>query len=619
MARPRTRFPIGRWTVVAHDLLVIPVAWLGAYWLRFNLGPVPYIFLRQSVYLLPVVLVVQGLVFWSMGLYRGIWRFASVPDLLRIFKAIIAGTAGSALVLFLLARLVYVPRSAFVLDGLLLMVFLGGPRFFYRFFKDRNLYQPAEKKALIVGAGRAGEMLVRDLLRGSDVGYWPVAFVDDNPRRVGQEIHGVPVVADCDQLPEVAERLEVDIVFIAVTEAKARTMRRLVELCERSGRPFRILPGLQSVVDGQVNIQELREVNIEDLLGREPVLLDWQEIGSGIGDKTILVTGAGGSIGSELCRQIARLHPRSLLLFERSEFNLYSIELELKRDYPELALLPILGDVGDKLLVERVFGDKRPDVIFHAAAYKHVPLLEGQSRSAVVNNVFGTATLAAAADRFGCGIFLLISTDKAVNPSNVMGATKRAAEILCQEMNARSKTRFLTVRFGNVLGSAGSVIPLFKAQIASGGPVTVTHRDITRYFMTIPEACGLILQASVIGAGGEIFVLDMGEPVRISYLAEQLILLSGKRPGQDIDIIYTGLRPGEKLYEELFYPEEALQPTGHAKIRQTAGTPVNTVHFNNQLNELSDLCSHANEEVLAAALRDLIGGQGAHSVSSASG
>ena len=619
MARSHTKVPIGRWAIVAHDLLVVPVAWLGAYWLRFNLGPVPHVFLRQSVYLLPVVLAVQGLVFWNMGLYRGIWRFASVPDLRRIFKAIIAGTAGSALVLFLLSRLVNVPRSAFVLDGLLLMVLLGGPRFFYRFLKDRSLYQPSEKKALIVGAGRAGEMLVRDLLRGLDIGYRPVAFVDDNPHRLGQEIHGVPVVADCDKLPEMVERLEIDIVFIAITEAKARTMRRLVELCERSGRPFRILPGLQNVIDGQVSIQELREVNIEDLLGREPVLLDWQEIARGIGDKTILVTGAGGSIGSELCRQIARLHPRSLLLFERSEFNLYSIELELKRDHPGLSVLPILGDVGDRLLVDRVLGQQRPDVIFHAAAYKHVPLLEGQSRSAVVNNVLGTATLADAADRFGCGVFLLISTDKAVNPSNVMGATKRAAEILCQEMNTRSETRFLTVRFGNVLASAGSVIPLFKAQIASGGPITVTHRDITRYFMTIPEACGLILQASVIGSGGEIFVLDMGEPVRISYLAEQLILLSGKRPGQDIEITYTGLRPGEKLYEELFYPDEALLPTSHAKIRQTAGTSVNASYFNGQLKQLRNLCGHADEETLTAALKNMINGQGTQSMNSASG
>ncbi|MHB8253924.1 MAG: polysaccharide biosynthesis protein [Acidiferrobacter sp.] len=619
MARPRIKTPIGRWAIIAHDLLVIPVAWLGAYWLRFNLGPVPHAFLRQSVILLPVILVVQGLVFWNMGLYRGIWRFASVPDLLRIFKAVIVGTAGSALALFLVARLVDVPRSAFVLDGLLLMVLLGGPRFFYRLLKDRSLYHAPDKKALIVGAGRAGEMLVRDLLRGSDVGFRPVAFVDDNPRRIGQEIHGVPVVADCSQLPEMAEWLAVDIVFIAITEAKASTMRRLVELCERTGRPFRILPGLQNVVDGQVNIQELREVNIEDLLGREPVLLDWQEIARGIGEKTILVTGAGGSIGSELCRQIARLRPRTLVLFERSEFNLYSVELELRRDYPDLNLLPILGDVGDRTLVDRVLGQQRPDVIFHAAAYKHVPLLEGQSRSAVLNNVFGTATLAAAADRFGCGVFLLISTDKAVNPSNVMGATKRTAEILCQEINSRSKTRFLTVRFGNVLGSAGSVIPLFKAQIASGGPVTVTHRDITRYFMTIPEACGLILQASVIGEGGEIFVLDMGEPVKISYLAEQLILLSGKRPGQDIEITFTGLRPGEKLFEELFYPDEALLPTEHPKIRLTVGTCADTRHLTEQLNLLRDLCAQDDEEVLAAALRDVICGYGAEPVSSASG
>ncbi|HUW97317.1 MAG TPA: nucleoside-diphosphate sugar epimerase/dehydratase [Acidiferrobacter sp.] len=617
--RSRFRVPLGRWAIIAHDLFMIPVAWLGAYWLRFNLGPVPHAFLRQSLYLVPVVLVVQGLIFWGMGLYRGIWRFASIPDLLRIFKAVVAGTAGSALALFLVARLDHVPRSAFVLDGLLLMILLGGPRLLYRFMKDGGLHQSAKKKALIVGAGSAGEMLVRDLLRDGHIGYTPVALIDDNPRRLGQEIHGVPVVADCSQLPSIAERLEVDIIFIAITEAKGSAMRRLIELCEQAGRPFWILPGLQDIVNGQVTIRELREVHVEDLLGRESVLLDWQEIAHGIGGKTILVTGAGGSIGAELCRQIARLHPRTLVLFERSEFNLYSIEIELRRDYPDLTLLPILGDVRDQFLVERVLGAQRPEVIFHAAAYKHVPLLEGQSRSAVLNNVFGTATLAAAADQFGCGVFLLISTDKAVNPSNVMGATKRVAEILCQEFNSRSQTRFLTVRFGNVLDSAGSVIPLFKAQIASGGPVTVTHRDITRYFMTIPEACGLILQASTIGAGGEIFVLDMGEPVKISYLAEQLILLSGKQPGQDIEIVYTGLRPGEKLFEELFYADEALLPTGHPKIRLTAGTAVDTSRFHEQLNCLWNLCTHDDEEALAAALREVIGTHGARSVSSASG
>ncbi len=606
-ARPRVKAPLGRWAVVGHDLVAIALAWLGAYWLRFNMGYVPRTFWHQSLRLLVPVLIVQGVVFWAMGLYRGLWRFASVPDLLRIFKAIIVGVTVCAFVLFLWVRLAQVPRSVFVLDGLLLTMLLGGPRFFYRFFKDRGLYQVAGKKAVIVGAGRAGEMLVRDLLRGSDVGFRPVAFVDDNPRRIGQEIHGVPVVADCGQLPEVAARLEADILFIAVTEAKASRMRRLVELCERSGRPFRILPGLQSLVDGQVNIQELREVRIDDLLGREPVLLQQEEISRGVGGKAVLVSGAGGSIGSELCRQIAGLKPRTLVLFERSEYNLYSIELELKRDYPDLVVRPVLGDVRDRLLVDRVLARERPDIIFHAAAYKHVPMLEAQSRAAVRNNVFGTETLAQAADRHGCGTFLLISTDKAVNPSNVMGATKRVAEILCQELNARSKTRFLTVRFGNVLGSAGSVIPLFKAQIAAGGPVTVTHPDITRYFMTIPEACGLILQSSVIGAGGEIFVLDMGEPVRISYLAEQLILLSGKRPGQDIAITYTGLRPGEKLYEELFYADEALLATAHPKIRLTAGTCADPIRFAQGLDQLRDLCVRDDEEALAAALRGMIG------------
>ncbi len=606
-ARTHVKAPIGRWAVVAHDLVAIALAWLGAYWLRFNMGYVPHVFWRQGLRLLPVILVVQGLVFWSMGLYRGLWRFASVPDLLRIFKAIVAGTVASAFILFLGERLEFVPRSAFVLDGMLLTLLLGGPRFFYRFFKDRGLYQASGKKALIAGAGRAGEMLVRDLLRDSGVGFRPVAFVDDNPRRIGQEIHGVPVVADCGQLPQVAARLEVDIVFIAVTEAKASHMRRLVELCERSGRPFRILPGLQSLVDGQVTVRELREVRIEDLLGREPVLLYQDEIACGIGGKAVLVSGAGGSIGSELCRQIARLGPRRLILLEHSEFNLYNIELELRRDYPHLALLPVLGDVRDAVLVDRVLGRERPDIIFHAAAYKHVPMLEDQGRAAVLNNVFGTETLAAAADRHGCGVFLLISTDKAVNPSNIMGATKRAAEILCQQMNGRSRTRFLTVRFGNVLGSAGSVIPLFKAQIASGGPVTVTHRDITRYFMTIPEACGLILQSSVIGKGGEIFVLDMGEPVRIGYLAEQLILLSGKRPGQDIEIVYSGLRPGEKLYEELFYADEALLATTHPKIRVTPGTCADPTRFLRGLERLRLLCARDDEQELAEALRDTIG------------
>lgn len=596
-----------RWAVVGHDLLMIPLAWLGAYWLRFNLGEVPWLFMRQALRVLPIVLVVQGLVFWNMGLYRGIWRFASVPDLLRISKAIIAGTAGSALAIFLVARLTDVPRSAFVLDGFLLMFLVGGPRFVYRSFKDRALYKANGRKALVVGGGRAGEMLARDLLRDTEIGYKPVAFVDDDRRHRGQEIHGVPVVGGYDDIPAVVERLGIDIIFIAGTDGQVRTVRRIVELCERSGRPFRILPCLQNVVDGQVNIRELREVNIEDLLGRDPVRLDWQEIERSLNGHVILVTGAGGSIGSELCRQIGRLAPRELILFERGEYNLYAIEMELRRLYPALCLIPVLGDVTDQPAVDNLLATRRPDVIFHAAAYKHVPMLEGQSRAAVRNNVFGTATLAASADRHGCRVFLLISTDKAVNPSNVMGATKRAAEIICQELNARSQTQFLTVRFGNVLGSAGSVIPLFQQQIAAGGPLTVTHPDITRYFMTIPEACGLILQASAIGHGGETFVLDMGEPVRISYLAEQLILLSGKRPNQDIEIVYTGLRPGEKLYEELFYSTEQLRPTSHPKIRLAEATAIDVKTYRGQMEALWHLCAGVDDAAIHDGLLMLIG------------
>jgi FlaA1/EpsC-like NDP-sugar epimerase len=343
-------------------------------------------------------------------------------------------------------------------------------------------------------------------------------------------------------------------------------MRRVVEVCENSGVEFRTLPRIQDMGSHQPTVSELREVNIEDLLGRTPITLDWNRISNGLTGQTVLVSGGGGSIGSELCRQIARLRPAALVLFENNEFNLFEIERELRGKFPDLTLHAYLGDVRDRASVVRAFERFQPQVVFHAAAYKHVPMLESQAREAVRNNVLGTRLMAQTADRFGCNAFVMISTDKAVNPANVMGATKRVAEIYCQSFAQRSRTRFITVRFGNVLGSAGSVIPIFQQQIKAGGPVTVTHKDMTRYFMTIPEATQLIMQSAVMGQGGEIFVLDMGEPVRISYLAEQMIRLSGKIPGQEIEIVYTGLRPGEKLYEELFYTQEEYKPTGHDKI-----------------------------------------------------
>jgi FlaA1/EpsC-like NDP-sugar epimerase len=558
------------------------------------------------LYLLPVVWLAQGATFWYFGLYRGIWRYASIPDLVRIVKAVAIGIVIAGGVSFALTRLVNVPRSVFVLDGVLLILLLGGPRLIYRWVKDRHLYVTEGQRALIVGAGQAGEMLVRDLLRNPESPYRPVVFVDDNPSKVGRELHGLPVRGPCDDIPALAEQFDTDLILIALPSAESRELRRIVEICEKTGLPFRTLPKFQDLVSGKVGIKELREVTIDDLLGREAVRLDWQAIAQGMRGQVVMVTGAGGSIGSELCRQIARLEPTKLILFEHSEFNLYSVEQELRREHPALPLVCVLGDVCDPVEVESVLGTHMPQIVFHAAAYKHVPMLEGQVRAAVVNNVLGTRVVAEAADRHGCGIFVLISSDKAVNPANVMGATKRVAEMICENLATRLRTRFITVRFGNVLGSSGSVVPLFREQIAHGGPVTVTHPDVMRYFMTIPEACQLILQAGVVGKGGEIFVLDMGEPVKIAYLAEQLIRLSGKRPGDDIEIVYTGLRPGEKLFEELFHDRENLAPTGHPKLLLAHPRRVDAEQLADALQTMTRLSQTSEEDKLREVLGRLV-------------
>ncbi len=383
-------------------------------------------------------------------------------------------------------------------------------------------------------------------------------------------------------------------------------MQRIVGICERTGVPFRTLPKLEDLVTGKASIKALRDVKIDDLLGREPVTLQWDAIQRSSAGRCVLVTGGGGSIGSELCRQIAKLRPSKLIVLEQSEFNLYTIELELRRSFPQLALVTALGDVGDALLVEEVLRLHRPDIVFHAAAYKHVPMLEGQVRSAVRNNVIATRTLARLVDKYAVPSFVLISTDKAVNPGNVMGATKLVAESYCQSLNAQSQTQFITVRFGNVLGSAGSVIPLFQKQIAEGGPVTVTDPNVTRYFMTIPEAAQLILQASSAGHGGEIFVLDMGEPVNIKYLAEQLILLSGKKPGEDIEIVYTGLRPGEKPYEELFHEAESLVETSHPKTLLARSRTVDLAVADREIDAMARACDNNDEAELRQLLRRFV-------------
>jgi FlaA1/EpsC-like NDP-sugar epimerase len=588
-----------RTAAFVHDLLMIPVAWMAAYWVRFNLSEIPEPYWSTAIAVLPALVFVQGTVFWYLGLYRGVWRFASLPDLMRILRAVVIGLSLSAVAIFFVTRMADLPRSILPLYGLFLVAFLGAPRLAYRWLKDHRLYYPAGRKALIVGAGQAGEALARELLRDPELGYLPVGFVDDDKNKKGREIHGVRVMGGCEKLPRLAQRLDFDIAIVAMPSANAAQMRRIVDYCGEANVPARTLPAIQDLVSGRASIQSLREISIDDLLGRDPVALDWATINAAVAGRTVLVSGGGGSIGSELCRQIARLGPKRLVVLDASEHNLYRIDLELRTTQIQLAVEPVLADAGDRTALERVFSRYSPDLVFHAAAFKHVPMLERHAREAIRNNVLGTEAIAETAGRFKVRSFVLISTDKAVNPTNIMGSSKRLAEVVCQAMRARyAETAFITVRFGNVLDSAGSVVPLFREQIAQGGPVTVTHRDVTRFFMTIPEACQLILLAGATGQGGEVLVLDMGEPVNITYLAEQMIRLAGKTPGDDIAISYIGLRPGEKLYEELFLPEEERQPTAYGKLFLARGITVDAAKVNAAVEALRVACADYDEEEL---------------------
>lgn len=523
---------------------------------------------------------------WLFGLYRGLWRFASIPDLIRIIKACMVSTFilicanhygfGNMILSF----------SSFPLFCILSICLLSGTRLTYRWAKDHRKIFKTGKKVLVIGAGIAGESILRELKRKIHLDYIPIGLIDDDPIKQGLEIQGIRVLGNLDQLNKVVREKAIDLIIIAIPTASAKQMRRIVNLCASTDVPYRTLPSFTDIATGSASINNIREVSLLDLLSRDPIQFNPLKLSNSLGNKKIIITGAGGSIGSELCRKIAGCYPKSMMLIEHSEFNLFQIQNELIQLFQDVIILPQLVSITNRKAIDTLMRDYQPDYVFHAAAYKHVPLLEPQTKVAVANNILGTQIVAEAAVRHGVKKFILVSTDKAVNPSNVMGATKRCAEIICQQLNKCHPTNFITVRFGNVLGSTGSVVPLFKQQIAKGGPVTVTHPDMERYFMTIEEAALLIIQTVTIENPNELYVLDMGEPVKIQYLAEQMIKLSGQRPNIDIKIDYCGLRPGEKINEELFYANENVTYSNQEKIMHVATPPINEAQYKYHLNAL---------------------------------
>lgn len=594
--------------VLAYDIGTVPLAWYLSYWLRFNMQWYPPRLLESSsLQGLAILLLVQIGCFYYFKTYRGLWRYASLNDLKRIVKAGLSSVTIALPVFYFAGILLAIPRSILPLYVINLTITLGAGRLLIRHLWDKRDQQQSSIKCeriLIIGAGTAGESLIRDLHRVSS--YQLIGLLDDDPRKRGLEIRGVRVLGATRDLLTLVKPLQVDLIFIAIPSARSATMRRIVSYCERSKVAFRTLPSLQALALGQVQVDALRKVHIEDLLGRDQVAIAWEIIADNVERKRVLVTGGGGSIGSELCRQIVRLSPKQLVVIDNNEYNLYKIESELRACFPSISFEFSLVSVTDTVAIEACFQRVKPEIVFHAAAYKHVPLLEPQIRSAVYNNVYGTEVVARASIKCQVEKFILISTDKAVNPTNVMGATKRAAEIYCQNLDAQVDTQFITVRFGNVLASVGSVVPLFQQQLQQGGPLTVTHPEMKRYFMTVVEASQLILQAMANGHGGEIFVLDMGEPIKIRYLAEQMIRLAGKEPGKDIQIVYTGLRPGEKLFEELFHTAEKLIATTHEKLFKAHVRRMDNVLLNDLMQQLLTACNQNLDDELFAILQRLV-------------
>ena len=608
-----SKFGIRTFIAVTHDFVAVAVAWWLAYLFCFNFE-VPSASLAIAQEILPWIVFVQAGIFLWMGLYRGLWRYASLPDLKRIFVAVLIGTSAVLQLLWFMDRLANIPGAVILLAPLLLLLIMGGSRLIYRAWKERRLYSLESYEAklvLVLGAGSTAVNLVKVLAGSRD--WHVVGMLDDDPRKLGTRLQGVRVLGTNNELPQWVHKLNVEHVIIAVPSDSHRIHRQALEMCSEIGVKAMTVPSYVDLISGKMTVSQIREIQLDDLLGRDPVVLDDDGLHGLLTGKVVLVTGAGGSIGSELCRQLIAFEPDRIVFLELNEFALYTIQEEFLPRFPKISMSFVIGDIKDHARMVQLFTQFRPSVVFHAAAYKHVPLMEQENGcQALLNNVLGTYLLAQVAVDFGVEKFVLISTDKAVNPVSIMGASKRLAEMVCQALQQSQlkseqtdsnrpnhRTCFVMVRFGNVLGSTGSVIPKFREQIAKGGPITVTHPEMTRYFMSIPEAAQLVLQAGLMGGtkgGGEIFVLDMGDPVKIVDLANDLIHLSGLGE-EDIRIVFTGLRPGEKLHEELWAASENTLPTPHQKLRIAQAREVDEQWLSDLISWLSKVTVSSDHEV----------------------
>lgn len=603
--------------ILIGDLALIVVSVIGALVLRFELGSLFFAYLPFAYWMIAVALVFKPIVYYFFGLYRRMWMYASVEELKLIVIAVSTASVIVALLMLLLFTRGFLPgylRSVLVIDWLLSLAMVGGLRFTFRFLAETRrrfgeMQAGRVKRVLIVGAGDAGALVVKELQKNPQLNLIPVGFLDDNPTKQKQQIHGVPVVGTINEMTRWLEKLRVDEVIIAIPSSPGRVVRMVADVARLKGIPFRTMPGIYELLGGRVSVSRLREVDITDLLRRQPTRIKEEWIGEVLADKVILVTGAGGSIGRELCRQIARYNPAELIMLGHGENSIFEGLLELKDHFPSLMIRPVIADVRDRMRLNQVFSQFHPQIVFHAAAHKHVSLMEVNVEEAVTNNILGTKNLVELAIEHRVERLVMISSDKAVRPANVMGATKRIAEMLVIDAALRTGMAFSVVRFGNVLGSRGSVVPIFKQQIARGGPITITHPDMKRYFMTIPEAVYLVLQAAGMSKGAETFVLNMGQQVRILDLAEDLIRLSGLEPGKDIEIVFTGVRPGEKLSEDLWDEGFQFLATEHPDIFRSQNTePLSSERLAQFVDELINLAREGSAEEIIQLMDQFIPG-----------